>query len=132
MRLLNDKEEPVHIILEKVTAKTLDAYAEFETPSDAMQALERIRENIAHNRPPRIGPRAVKVEFSSQAALMSDLFPVAHGVTWSFPEPTIRMDSKYPIDNFKCFTSEEENAQLSRHFECHGRVSISPVLSPLI
>ncbi|KAK6216424.1 hypothetical protein LQW54_003628 [Pestalotiopsis sp. IQ-011] len=125
MRLLNDNEEPVHIILEKVTAKTLDAYAEFETPSDAMQALERIRENIAHNRPPRIGPRAVKVEFSNQAALMNDLFPVAHGVTWSFPEPTIRTDSKYPIDNFKCFTSEEENAQLSRHFECHGRTPFS-------
>ncbi|ETS84893.1 hypothetical protein PFICI_02918 [Pestalotiopsis fici W106-1] len=125
MRLLNDNEEPIHIILEKVTAKTLDAYAEFETPADALRALERIQENIAHNRPPRIGSRIVKVEFSNQAALMSDIFPVAHGVTWQGSHPMIRTDSPYPIDNFKCFTSEEENLQLSRHFECYGRTPFS-------
>lgn len=123
MRLLNDNEEPIHIILEKVTAKTLDAYAEFETPADALRALERIQENIQHNRSPRIGSRIVKVEMSSQAALMGDIFPVAHGVQWDGSHPMIRTDSPYPIDNFKCFTSEEENLQLSRHFECYGRVS---------
>ncbi|KAF7531711.1 hypothetical protein G7054_g8649 [Neopestalotiopsis clavispora] len=125
MRLLNDNEEPIHIILEKVTAKTLDAYAEFETPADALRALERIQENIQHNRSPRIGSRIVKVDMSSQAALMGDIFPVAHGVKWDGSHPMIRTDSPYPIDNFKCFTSEEENLQLSRHFECYGRTPFS-------
>jgi hypothetical protein len=123
VRLLNDNEEPVHIILEKVTAKTQDAYAEFESPEDAVKALRRIQENVANGRPPRIGNRQVTVEFSSQAALMKDLFPVAHGVTWQESHPVIVTDSPFPINNFKCFTSEEENNQLSRHFECFGRVS---------
>ncbi|KAK9777296.1 hypothetical protein SCAR479_06025 [Seiridium cardinale] len=124
-RLLNDHEEPVHIILEKVTAKTQDSYIEFETQDNAMKAFQRIQENISKGRVPRIGSRQVTVEFSSQAALMKDIFPLAHGVTWQGSHPVIVTDSPYPINNFKCFTSEEENNQLSRHFECYGRTPFS-------
>lgn len=122
-KILNDNEEPIHIILEKVSAKTQDAYAEFETENDARKAYARIQENIARGRVPRIGSRQVVIEFSSQSALMQELFPVAHGVTWDNANPVIRTDSPYPIDNFKCFTSEEECTQICRHFECPGRVS---------
>ncbi|KAH8195399.1 hypothetical protein TruAng_010431 [Truncatella angustata] len=124
-RLLNDVLEPCHIILEKVTAKTQDAYIEFETEAEAEKAYQRIQENIAKGRPPRIGTRQVSIEISSQAALMRDLFPVAHGVTWEGEYPIIKTNSPFPMENFKCFISEEECSQICRHFETPGRSPFS-------
>lgn len=124
-RLLNDVHEPIHIILEKVSAKTQDSYAEFETPDDALRALQRIQDNQAKGRIPRIGSRQVNVEFSSQSALMHDLFPVAHGVTWKGGDILITTNSPHSHENYKCFISEEECIQICRHFECPGRVSPS-------
>ncbi|KAK4167124.1 hypothetical protein QBC43DRAFT_349163 [Cladorrhinum sp. PSN259] len=46
-RMLNDIDEGVHIIMERLTAKTLDAYVEFLTLDDAVKCVNRMREKAA-------------------------------------------------------------------------------------
>ncbi|KAK4239108.1 hypothetical protein C8A03DRAFT_14501 [Achaetomium macrosporum] len=121
-RILNDKEEPVHIIMERVSSKTQECYVEFMTISDAVKAVERFKENTQKGRPNRLGDRPVEVQLSSQAALMHDLFPLASGVVWDGAKPIIHapVDGE-PWKTFKGFVTEEEMIMLVKHVEIPSR-----------
>lgn len=124
-RILNDADEPVHIIMERVTSKTMDAYVEFCTLEDAMKAVERHNNNITSGRHSRLGDRPVEVELSSQAHLMRDLFPLAAGVLWNGATPEFKPHNpREPWENFKGFISEEEMVMLVKHVEVPHRVSL--------
>lgn len=40
-RILNDGNEPVHIIMKRVTSKTMDLYVEFMSLEDAIKAVDK-------------------------------------------------------------------------------------------
>ncbi|KAL2260121.1 hypothetical protein VTK26DRAFT_5986 [Humicola hyalothermophila] len=121
-RILNDCQEPVHIIMERVTSKTQDVYVEFLTMHDAMKAVERHQQNIQKGRQARLGDRPVEVTLSSQSALMKDLFPLASGVFWDGAKPMIQEPVEgQPWKTFKGFVTEEEMTMLVKHVEIPSR-----------
>ncbi|KAI9163559.1 hypothetical protein HJFPF1_05176 [Paramyrothecium foliicola] len=125
-KILNDSEEPVHIIMERVTSKTMDAYVEFKTLEDAMKAVERHHLNLNNGRLSRLGDRPVEVELSSQSSLMKDLFPISTGVFWNGAVPEFKPYNHHePWENFKGFISEEEMTMLVKHVEVPHRSPFS-------
>ncbi|TQW01121.1 RNA recognition, RNP-1 [Cordyceps javanica] len=125
-KILNDAEEPVHIIMEKVTSKTMDAYVEFVTLEDAMRAVDKHTQNQLSGRPTRLGDRPVDLQLSSQANLMKDMFPVAADVVWKGVTPEIQpFKPTEPWSNFKGFISAEEMVMLVKHVEVPHRSPFS-------
>ncbi|EFY95219.1 RNA recognition, RNP-1 [Metarhizium robertsii ARSEF 23] len=125
-KILNDADEPVHIIMERVTSKTMDAYVEFVTLDDANKAVEKHQQNILGGRISRLGDRPVEVELSSQESLMKDLFPLAKGIMWNGASPQFKpLNPNEPWENFKGFVSEEEMIMLVKHVEVPHRSPFS-------
>ncbi|KOS21864.1 hypothetical protein ESCO_001585 [Escovopsis weberi] len=121
-KILNDVDEGVHIIMERVTSKTMDAYVEFISLDDATRAVERHRNNAAGGRPSRLGDRVVEVEVSSQGHLMRDLFPIAKGIFWNGATPEFKpFNPNEPWENFKGFITVEEMVMLVKHVEVPHR-----------
>ncbi|KAL2209326.1 hypothetical protein CC79DRAFT_1367515 [Sarocladium strictum] len=121
-RILNDADEPVHIIMERMTGKTMDAYVEFCTFEDASKAVEKHQRNHREGRPSHIGQRIITVSLASQAELMQDLFPLAAGVTWNGVNPVFHPVNEHePWKNFKGFVSEEEMTMLAKHAKVPNR-----------
>ncbi|KAI1755812.1 hypothetical protein F4782DRAFT_538262 [Xylaria castorea] len=117
-RILNDRQEPVHIIMDRVTSKTQDAYCELSSLNAAIELVERFKRGAENGRTGRLGNRIVEVELSSQTTLMLALFPsTLNGVTWMGPNPQIVTGSEWPWENFKGFFTEEEMVMLSKHVE---------------
>ncbi|KAK3331111.1 hypothetical protein B0H66DRAFT_580088 [Apodospora peruviana] len=125
-KILNDNQEPVHIIMERVTSKTLDAYVEFMTLQDAMKAVERHHNTMSRGRLARLGDRPVDVELSSQSSLMKDLFPLASGIFWDGSKPVVQAPiPEMPWKTFKGFVTEEEMTMLVKHVEIPHRSPFS-------
>ncbi|KAI1818495.1 hypothetical protein GGS20DRAFT_594425 [Poronia punctata] len=130
-RLLSDVYEPVHIIMDRVTSKTLDAFCEVDSLHAALNLAAKFggkeengrQENSRHA---RLGNRTVEVEVSSQASLMQALFPnAARGVQWHGAQPQPTLNAKDPWDNFKGFVTEEEMSMLAKHVEVPQRSTFS-------
>ncbi|KAG5925887.1 hypothetical protein E4U42_003842 [Claviceps africana] len=125
-KILNDADEPVHIIMERVTSKTMDVYIEFLSLEDANKAVEKHQQHALSGRASRVGDRPVDVELSSQESLMRDLFPLARGVVWDGVTPKFKpFDHDQPWENFKGFVSEEEMVMLVKHVEVPSRSPFS-------
>jgi hypothetical protein len=120
--------EPIHIIMERVTSKTLDCYIEFVSLNEAVAAVNRFETNRTGGRGGRLGQRHVEVELSSQEQLMKDLFPKAKNVKWHGSKPEIiPRDPKDKFNSgFQGFVSREELVMLVKHVESPQRVSIFP------
>ncbi|KAI1203545.1 hypothetical protein F5X97DRAFT_330204 [Nemania serpens] len=117
-RILNDRQEPVHIIMDRVTSKTQDAFCEVSSLHAAIELVERFKKGAENGRVGRLGNRVVDIELSSQKGLMLALFPTSrHGVEWIGTHPHIVTDAQYPWENFKGFFTEEEMVMLSKHVE---------------
>jgi hypothetical protein len=122
-KMLNDTQEPVHIIMDRVTSKTEDAYVEVTNLNAAIELVDRFKRNAEYSRIARLGNRVVEVELSSQTQLMQALFPsTKDGVNWIGARPTIVAGSQWPWENFKSFFTEEEMAMLSKHVDSPQRV----------
>ncbi|RWA14186.1 hypothetical protein EKO27_g932 [Xylaria grammica] len=127
-KVLNDRHEPIHIIMDRVTSKTQDAYCELSSLDAAVEMVERFKKGAENGRVGRIGNRVVEVELSSQTTLMTTLFPSSrYGVTWMGTRPHIVSGSGYPWENFRGFFTEEEMVMLSKHVEngqraAYGRI----------
>ncbi|KAF4978839.1 hypothetical protein FZEAL_4841 [Fusarium zealandicum] len=125
-KMLNDGDEPVHIIMDRATSKTMDAFVEFATMEDAMRCAERHHQFAQAGRVSRLGDRNIEVELSSQAALMKELFPLARGVFWDGATPQIYpYNPREPWVNFKGFISCEEMVMLVKHVEVPHRSPFS-------
>lgn len=66
--------EPVHIIMERVTSKTLDCYVEFVNFNEAVAAVNRFETNRSGGRGGRLGQRHVEVELARYVVFVG-LFP---------------------------------------------------------
>jgi len=129
-RIINESEyEPVHIVMERVTSKTLDCYVEFTNFDEAVSAVNRFETNRTGGRGGRLGQRHVEVELSSQDLLMKELFPKAKNVMWSGGRPNIIPKDPNDIysSGFQGFVSKEEVVMMVKHVEAPQRVS-SPVI----
>lgn len=125
-KILNDRQEPVHIIMDRVTSKTQDAFCELTSLNAAIEIVERFTKSAESGRLPRVGSRIVEVELSSQTTLMKTLFPsTRNGVHWKGTRPLLIWGSEHPWDDFKSFFTEEEMVMLSKHIENTQRVSRS-------
>ncbi|KAI9933840.1 hypothetical protein MW887_004912 [Aspergillus wentii] len=103
-----DKGCPVHIIMERSTAKTMDCYVEMETPANAKETVDSINRIYETGRAPRLGNRHVDVEVSNQDALLKDLFPRAKCVSWQDGVPIVFPNiDPYSTGYAGLFTSEE-------------------------
>jgi hypothetical protein len=118
--------------MERVTAKTQDAYVEFYSLQDAMKAVHRHQEIISKGRPARLGDRPVEVELSSQDQLMADLFPLATAVKWQNGHPVIvEKTHNEPWGDFHGFVTEEEMTMLVKHVEVPQRVCLTLLVALL-
>ena len=122
-RLIPETQEPIHIIMERVTSKTMDCFVEFLSYGDAIFAIDRFEHQRAKGHAGRLGDRHVHLEIVGHQDLMEALFSKATGVVWEGCMPKIvQAEGKYNT-GFKGFVSREELVMLVKHVETPHRVS---------
>lgn len=119
---------PVHIIMERSTAKTMDCFVEFVTEADARSALEWVNRCLPSHTP-RLGSRHVHVELSSQDELLKTIFPRAKCVAWVDGSPNIMPNTDRYSTGFQGFLTNEEMYCMVRHAENPRRVCWNPTFS---
>lgn len=113
---------PVHIIMERSTAKTMDCYVEFQTISDAERCVKKLNNVLETGRPARLGNRHVDVSLSSEDSLLRDLFSRAKCVVWKKGFPHLTANNDPYSTGFKGFLTREEILGVIRHAEQPHRV----------
>ncbi|RKF58256.1 hypothetical protein OnM2_068056 [Erysiphe neolycopersici] len=93
-----DKHEPIHIIMDRITSKTLDCYVEFINFNEALNAVNRFEQNRSEGRCLRLGQRYVEVGISIPKIIPRD--------------PNNKFNS-----GFQGFVTKEELAILMKHIE---------------
>lgn len=120
-----NENEPVHIVMERVTSKTVDIFVEYKTYDEAVQAIDRLMNQRLLGRPPRLGMRVVEADISSQEEFLHALFPKAKNVDWK--DGRARIIPTNPGDDynsgFRGFLIEEELTLWVKHVEYPTRVS---------
>ncbi|KAF8864625.1 hypothetical protein BDZ45DRAFT_581744 [Acephala macrosclerotiorum] len=129
-RIISEQDyEPVHIVMERVTSKTLDCFVEFINFGEAVAAVQRFESNRTGGRGGRLGQRHVEMELSSQSALMAELFPKAKNVEWRNEGQLPIIHETDPSDKYNSgfggFLSKEELVMLTKHVECPQRSPFS-------
>ncbi|KAJ4417183.1 hypothetical protein N0V82_006305 [Gnomoniopsis sp. IMI 355080] len=127
-KVLNDVQEPVHIIIERVNAATREAYVEFMDEKSAIDVIEKFERDSRDGHPPRLGGHRTTYELSSQAALMKAVLPQARGVQWIGATPHVIPDyeCKFSWERFKGFISIEEMFVLAKHGESNKATGKCP------
>ncbi|CAP60824.1 uncharacterized protein PODANS_1_20950 [Podospora anserina S mat+] len=121
-KIITDAQEGVHIIMERVTSKTGDAFVEFSSIHAATRTVERHHEAIRKHRQPRLGDRPIKMTMSSQKELMEALFPLCRGVNFDHGCVTLLPeDPENPWNTFRGFVMAEELNLLIKHIEVPSR-----------
>ncbi|RMY58041.1 hypothetical protein D0865_02824, partial [Hortaea werneckii] len=116
----------VHIIMERHTGKTMDAFVELENDAEARSVINHFQKRIEQGRQPRLGDRAVNVDLSSQEELMSELFPRAKNVMWDGASPVVSDHKNYYYPSvastgFAGFLQPEEVVMVTKHVETPHR-----------
>ncbi|KAK1079189.1 hypothetical protein LTR33_006601, partial [Friedmanniomyces endolithicus] len=84
----------VHVIMERHTGKTMDAFVEFARASEAHFVFAQFNKRLLNGRIPRLGDRLVEVELSDQEELMSEMFPRAKNVVWEGATPHVLVNKE--------------------------------------
>lgn len=117
----------VHIVMERSTAKTMECFVEFMTPGDASKSMRYLNGGLpAH--PPRLGPRFVQIELSTQDELLDAMFPRAKCVSWHNGVPYIVKNTDPYSTGFQGFFTHEEFYNIVRHAEHPRRVRLQKIL----
>ncbi|KFY50332.1 hypothetical protein V495_00307 [Pseudogymnoascus sp. VKM F-4514 (FW-929)] len=124
-KLIPEAEEPIHIVMERVTSKTMDAFVEFVDINEAVNAVTRYEANRAGGRGGRLGERHVALEVCGHELFMQALFPKAVNVVWKGSDPQISTDHDRYNSGFKGFISREELVMLVKHVEAPQRSPFS-------
>ncbi|KAF9884757.1 hypothetical protein FE257_001247 [Aspergillus nanangensis] len=119
--ITSDNGCPIHIIMERSTAKTMDCYVEFQTCTDAKETVHRINKVYEVGRAPRLGNRHVDVELSDQDELLKDLFPRAKCAVWRNGIPHALANTDHYSTGFNGFFTSEEIVGAIRHAELPHR-----------
>jgi hypothetical protein len=121
----------VHIVMERQTGKTMDAYVEVETGKEARFIVGQFANRAGANRQAKLGDRAVEVNLSNRDEMLATLFPCAKNVTWVNGVPKIENRIEYfypgvPSTGFIGFLQDEEITHIVKHAETPQRVSTIP------
>jgi hypothetical protein len=131
--MLGDREEGIHIIVDRASGKTLDAYVEFNSMRDASNIVNKHAQVLINGRYSKIGDRPVEIELSSQSALMKEIFPFARGIIWNGAVPELQRPTQgQPWTVFKGFITEEQMTQLVKANEAPPKVSNDVRLAKLV
>ncbi|KAL4936741.1 hypothetical protein BDV06DRAFT_233056 [Aspergillus oleicola] len=112
---------PIHIIMERSTAKTMDCYVEFQSQKDASDTVTHINRVYENGRTPRLGNRHVDVELTDQNALMRDMFPRAKCISWKSGAPSPQINNGPYCSGFTGLFTSEEIILAIRHAEIPQR-----------
>ncbi|KAL4805829.1 hypothetical protein BDV18DRAFT_160698 [Aspergillus unguis] len=112
---------PIHIIMDRSTAKTMDCYVELLTHKEAQDTVTRINRLFETGRAPRLGNRHVDVELSDQDKLLKDLFPRAKCIDWQDGMPYRLPNKDRWCSGFAGFCTNEEITLAIRHAEQPNR-----------
>jgi RNase P/RNase MRP subunit p29 len=123
-KIISEIDEPIHIIMERVTSKTMDAFVEFISIDEAALAISRYESNRAGGRGSRLGERHVDLEVVGHDHLMHAIFPKAANVQWKGTIPEVFSSNDKYNSGFKGFVMQEELVMLVKHVECPQRVSV--------
>ena len=118
----------VHVIMERHTGKTMDAFIEFSRAGEAQYVVSQFNKRMLNGRHPRLGDRHVEVEISTQEDLMSEMFPRAKNVHWEGCTPRVLANNEMyyegiPSAGFTGFLQTEEVVMVIKHAETPHRVS---------
>ncbi|KFY65264.1 hypothetical protein V496_02688 [Pseudogymnoascus sp. VKM F-4515 (FW-2607)] len=124
-KLIPEADEPIHIVMERVTSKTMDAFVEFVDINEAVNSVTRYEANRAGGRGGRLGERHVALEVCGHELFMQSLFPKAVNVVWNGSDPQISTNHDLYNSGFKGFVSREELVMLVKHVEAPQRSPFS-------
>jgi hypothetical protein len=125
-KLIPEAEEPIHIIMERTTSKTMDAYIEFVDVNEAVNAVNRYETNRSSGHGGRLGERHVELTVAGHPMLLKDLFPKAKNILWNGADPEVMpvsLTDKYN-SGFAGFIAQEELVMMVKHVETPQRVSV--------
>jgi hypothetical protein len=124
-RILPHSMEPIHIVMCRLTGKTIDVFVEFTNAYEATKLVERHSRQVDMGRPSRIGDRPVDVTLSSQEELMRHMFPKVRAVRWERNMPVVVENAEMtePYHAFSGFLTDEEITMMLKHTENPHRVS---------
>lgn len=109
--------EAVHIIMERATGKSMDAYAEFKNVEAARFAIERfVLNRTGIVRSARVGDRVVGLQLAPAQEMMKAIFPRAKCVEWTLNGVKIlpAVTEGYRSSGFTGFLHPEELLSLTR------------------
>ena len=118
----------VHILVDRHTCKTMDAFIELDNVKEAQWIVGSFSRRIASGRHSKLGDRNVTVEMSSMGDFMAELFPRAKNVEWEGSIPKINNTVVFyyenvPAQGFNGFLQDEEICHMVKHAETPQRVS---------
>ncbi|RYP56724.1 hypothetical protein DL771_011663 [Monosporascus sp. 5C6A] len=118
-RTLPDSHEGIHILIDFITGKTIDAFVETVGMQDAMAVVGRHLDKLADGQQDRILNRPVEMSVSSPDALRKAVFKIGSvGVKWIGGEPQVQVpEPGQVIGKFKEFVPGENLAMLLKHAE---------------
>lgn len=128
--------QAVHIIMDRHSGKTMDAFVEVSTHTEAIWVVNQFQKRVNEKRPAKIGGRVVDVALSNQDELMLTIFPRAKQTRWKNGVPVIDPTKHewFPgvfSEGFKGFLQDEEIAHMYQHSDKPQRVSHPPFNCPL-
>lgn len=120
----------VHVLMERETGKTNECFIEVASPAEAKWVVNQFKRRIDDGRPPKVGAREVKVEYSSQDEFLRQLFPRAKHVRWRGGQPVVdgtprRYYTNEGAAGFQGFLAQEEVVAMGKNAGLHDRVSLS-------
>ena len=118
----------VHIIMERQSGKTLDAFVEVESGREAQTVVTQINNRARNGRPAKLGDRCIEVAMSNRDEMLATIFPCAKNVTWidGVPKIETEVEELYPgvkSTGFIGFLQDEEITHMSKHADTPQRVS---------
>ena len=121
----------VHIVMDRQSGKTMDAFVEVETGKEARFIVGQFAGRAARNRHAKLGDRTAEINLSNRDEMLATLFPRAKNVTWVNGVPKIDERVEYfypgrPSTGFNGFLQDEEITHMAKHAETPQRVSILP------
>ncbi|KAF2719444.1 hypothetical protein K431DRAFT_208395, partial [Polychaeton citri CBS 116435] len=84
----------VHIMMERMTGKTMDVFVEVADADEARHIVMSSNRRAANLRTPKLGDRVVSMELSTQEEFMGALFSKAKDTTWVGAMPHVEYKSE--------------------------------------
>ncbi|RYP02982.1 hypothetical protein DL764_005468 [Monosporascus ibericus] len=118
-KTLPDSHEGIHILIDYITGKTIDAYIETVGMEDAMAFVGKHQDKLADGQQDKILNRPAEMSVSSPDVLRKAVFKIGSvGVKWIGGEPYVQVpEPGQVIGKFKEFVPAENLAMLLKHAE---------------